>query len=199
MTRTFTPWRRGLAAVAGSAVADPVGFGESAVERDQVEIVVAQCHQQTRCAFGEQVDDRAGVGMGGGLADPEPGGDLRESMTNGAPGQGEWGSGISINSPGALLVELHGPPPDRWPRRKSSVALSQRQAFQGGLTESARAAYLRARTRRMLLRGPHPHASGVVFPFRRALGIVWSASQNVCSRGGRLPGALARAWMRGPR
>lgn len=80
-----------------------------------------------------------------------------------------------------------------------SVRLEKAHAFQDALTESVRAAYPRARTRRMLLRSPHPHASGVVFPFRRALGIVWSASQNVCSRGVRVPGALARAWMRAPR
>jgi hypothetical protein len=36
----------------------------------------AQHPQQIRCTIGEEIDDRAGVGVGGGLADPEPGGDL---------------------------------------------------------------------------------------------------------------------------
>ncbi|WP_420716766.1 YaaC family protein [Streptomyces sp. CoH17] len=30
-------------------------------------------------------------------------------------------SDISINSPGASLVALHGPSPDRWPHRRSSM------------------------------------------------------------------------------
>ncbi|GGY78766.1 hypothetical protein GCM10010342_77780 [Streptomyces anulatus] len=47
--------------------------------KDEVGFVLAQCLQQARCSFGEQVDDRAGVGVDGGLADSEPGGDLRES------------------------------------------------------------------------------------------------------------------------
>lgn len=87
---------------------------------------------------------------------------------------------------------------DRRPHRGSSVTLSQRHAFQDGSRETVGAAPPMP-PRRMLLSSPHPHASGAVFPFRRALGIVWSASQNVCSRGGRVPGALARAWMRVPR
>lgn len=65
--------------VVGPAVADPVALGEGAVEQDEVGFVLAQRLEQARCSFGEQVDDRAGVGVGGGLADPEPGGDLRES------------------------------------------------------------------------------------------------------------------------
>lgn len=65
--------------VVGPAVADSVAFGESAVEQDEVGFVVAQSLEQARCTCGEQADDRAGVGMGGGLADPEPGGDLRQS------------------------------------------------------------------------------------------------------------------------
>jgi hypothetical protein len=64
--------------VVGPAVAEPVALGEGAVEQDEVGLVLAQRLQQARCTFGEQVDDRAGVGVGGGLADPEPGGDLRE-------------------------------------------------------------------------------------------------------------------------
>ncbi|GHB91264.1 hypothetical protein GCM10010306_103020 [Streptomyces umbrinus] len=67
-----------LVGVVGPAVADPIAFGESAVKQDEVGIVVAQRLQQTRCTGGEKVDDRAGVGVGGGLADPEPGGDLRQ-------------------------------------------------------------------------------------------------------------------------
>ncbi|GFH67466.1 hypothetical protein Srut_39800 [Streptomyces rutgersensis] len=64
--------------VVGPAVADPVALGEGAVEQDEVGIVLAQRLQQTRCTGGEQVDDPAGAGVGGGLADPEPGGDLCE-------------------------------------------------------------------------------------------------------------------------
>ena len=65
--------------VVGPAVADPVALGEGAVEQDEVGFVLAQCLQQTWGTRGEQVDDRAGVGVGGGLADPEPCGDLRQS------------------------------------------------------------------------------------------------------------------------
>jgi len=51
--------------VAGPAVADPVALGEGAVEEDEAGIMVAQRLEQTRCTCGEQVDDRAGVGVGG--------------------------------------------------------------------------------------------------------------------------------------
>ena len=61
-----------LVGVVGPAVADPVALGEGAVEQDEFGIVLAQRLEQTRCSFGEQVDDRAGVGVGGGLADPDP-------------------------------------------------------------------------------------------------------------------------------
>lgn len=64
--------------VVGPAVADPVALGERAVQQGEIGIGLAQDLQQARSAFGEQVDDRAGVGVGGGLADPEPGGDLRK-------------------------------------------------------------------------------------------------------------------------
>lgn len=62
----------------GPAVADPVALGEGAVQQDEVRLGLPQDLQQTRCSFGKQVDDRAGVGVSGGLADPEPGRDLRE-------------------------------------------------------------------------------------------------------------------------
>ncbi|GGQ35110.1 hypothetical protein GCM10010266_68150 [Streptomyces griseomycini] len=64
--------------VVGPAVADPVALGESPVEEDEVRIMLAWRLQQARCTVGEQVDDRAGVGVGGGLADPESGSGLRQ-------------------------------------------------------------------------------------------------------------------------
>ena len=60
-----------LVGVVGPSVADPVALGESAVQRDEVHIGLAQDLQPARRAFGEQVDDLAGVGVGGGLADPD--------------------------------------------------------------------------------------------------------------------------------
>ncbi len=68
-----------LGRVVGPAVADPVALGERAVQQDEVRVGLAQNLQQTQCSFGEQVDDRTGVGVGGGLADPEPCSDLRQS------------------------------------------------------------------------------------------------------------------------
>jgi hypothetical protein len=64
--------------VVGPFVADPVACGERAVQEDEVRILLAQDLQQARCTVGEEVDDRAGAGVGGGLADPEPGSDLRQ-------------------------------------------------------------------------------------------------------------------------
>ena len=61
-----------LVGVVGLSVADPVAFGERAVKQDEVRIGLAQDLQQTRRAVGEQVDDGAGVGVSGGLADPKP-------------------------------------------------------------------------------------------------------------------------------
>lgn len=65
--------------VVGPAVADPVALSEGSIEQDELGFVLAQGLEQTRCTFGEQVDDRKSVCVGGGLADPEPGGDLRQS------------------------------------------------------------------------------------------------------------------------
>lgn len=48
---------------------DPVALGEGAVQQDEVGVGLAQDLQQTRRALGEQVEDRAGAGVGGGLAD----------------------------------------------------------------------------------------------------------------------------------
>lgn len=47
--------------VVGRAVAARVALGEGAVQQDEVGIALAQRLQQTRCMFGEQVDDRAWV------------------------------------------------------------------------------------------------------------------------------------------
>src|SRR5688500_18715682 len=38
-------------------------------------------------------------------------------------------SDISINSPGASLVALHGPSPDRWPTRRSSMSQNDLEAM----------------------------------------------------------------------
>lgn len=66
-----------LVGVACPAVADAVAFGNGAVQQDEFGVCFAQ-DQQSRGSLGEQVDDRAGVGVGGGVADPESGGDLRQ-------------------------------------------------------------------------------------------------------------------------
>ncbi|MFF0428177.1 universal stress protein [Streptomyces sp. NPDC004520] len=52
--------------------------------------MLAQRLEQTRCSFGEQVDDRAGVGVGGGLADPEPGADRRRTASR---------AGVAVSAP----------------------------------------------------------------------------------------------------
>lgn len=53
-------------------------FGERAVQQDEVRLGLAQDLQQTRSTVGQQVDDGAGVGVSGGLADSEPRSDLRQ-------------------------------------------------------------------------------------------------------------------------
>lgn len=68
-----------LVGVVGPSFADPVALGERAVRQDDVRIVFTQDLQQARRAFGEETDDRAGAGVGGGLADPERGSGLRQS------------------------------------------------------------------------------------------------------------------------
>ena len=56
-----------LLGVVGSSVADPVALGERGVQQDEVRVGLAQDFQEARRAFGEQVDDLAGVGVGGRL------------------------------------------------------------------------------------------------------------------------------------
>lgn len=68
-----------LVGVVGPTVADPVALGKGAVEQDEVGFVLAKRLQRARRMLGEQVNDRGGVGVSRGLADPEPDGDPRES------------------------------------------------------------------------------------------------------------------------
>lgn len=53
-------------------VVDSVARGEGAVQQDEVRVALAPNLEQTWCWFGKQIDDLAGAGMGGGLADREP-------------------------------------------------------------------------------------------------------------------------------
>ncbi len=74
-----TPHRTSATVEAGVCpLRQAVALGERAVLEDEVRIVLAQDFRQAWGAFGEETDDRAGVGVGGGLADAEPGGDLRQ-------------------------------------------------------------------------------------------------------------------------
>lgn len=66
--------------VVGPAVAQAVTLRESAVEQDVVGIGLAQHLEQARCAVGEQVDHRGGVGVSGAHRDAKADGDLGEHV-----------------------------------------------------------------------------------------------------------------------
>lgn len=94
----------------GASVAAAVALGKPAVEQEEVRVCLAQGFEQAGRSFGEQADDRGGVSLGGGLADFEPGGNLRPGVCSRrytTATSARWdGRGLQQRSPSRVTTSI---------------------------------------------------------------------------------------------